>query len=187
MPKNSGSDSPPNQFPQRHLQTNISGKAQLRAREPIGRSFGLVRGKFPSRKMDRMIHWESQLERDAVLLFEFSPGVTAYQEQPFTAHYTIDDKTRRYTPDFEITLTSGETVVIEIKPEQKLLEPVTKRKFEHILRYFDRRGQPFLLLTEANIRQAELLENLRLLVRHRGRPLSTFERRCCGALNIDKQ
>lgn len=44
----------------------LSPRSKLRAREPIGRSFGLVRGKFPSRKMGRMIHWESQLERDAV-------------------------------------------------------------------------------------------------------------------------
>ena len=36
-----------------------------RAREPVTRSRGLVRGQFPSTKMKRMIAWESQLEQNS--------------------------------------------------------------------------------------------------------------------------
>lgn len=158
--------------------------ARLRAREPISRSFGMIRGKFPSRKMGRMIHWESQLERDAVFLFEFSPGVVMYREQPLTTHYMLDGKTRRYTPDFELTLSSGEVILIEIKPAEKLLDPDENRRFKRIHEHFANSAQPFRILTDREIRQSDaLLENLRLLMRHRREALSAFEcRRFCRAL-----
>jgi len=130
-----------------------------------------------------MIHWESQLERDAVYLFEFSSGVSAYREQPLTTHYPIDGKSRRYTPDFEITFCTGEVTLIEIKPEEKLLDPKEQRRFEHIHEHFARNAQPFRIMTDREIRQSEnLLENLRFLMRHRGEVLSAFAcRRFCRA------
>lgn len=153
----------------------VTQKAKLRAREPIGRSFGLIRGKFPSRKVGRMIHWESQIERDAVYLFEFSSGVTSYREQPLTTYYTLDGKTRRYTPDFELTLSTGEVVMIEVKPEEKLRDPDERRRLKRIQEHFASNGQSFRILTDREIRQLELLENLRMLMRHRGKPLSRFQ------------
>lgn len=156
---------------------NANSITKLRAREPIGRSYGLVRGKFPSRKAGRMIHWESQLERDAVFLFEFSPGVSTYREQPLTTYYTLDGKTRRYTPDFELTLNTGEVILIEIKPAEKLLEPTEGRRLARISEHFASNGQAFRILTDKEIRQEVLLNNLRLLLRHRHEPLTHFERR----------
>ena len=58
-----------------------------RARQPTRNFSGLFRGKFPSMKVNRMIHWESLLERDAIMLFEFSPGVASYREQPFSTYF----------------------------------------------------------------------------------------------------
>jgi hypothetical protein len=153
---------------------NLSSR--LRAREPIGRSFGLVRGKFPSRKVGRMIHWESQLERDAVYLFEFSSGVTSYREQPLTTYYTLDGKTRRYTPDFELTLYTGEVILIEVKPSEKLSDPDERHRFERIGEHFSSMGNSFRILTELEIRQKELLENLRMVARYRGACLLPTER-----------
>lgn len=156
----------------------LTSSPPRRAREPISRSFGLVRGKFPSLKMGRMIHWESQLERDAVYLFEFSPGVAAFREQPLTTYYTLDGKTRRYTPDFEIISRAGEAVLIEIKPAAKLLDPDESDRFRRIEEHFASHGRAFRILTDREIRQPVLLENLRLLMRNRRAPASPFERRC---------
>lgn len=125
-----------------------------------------------------MIHWESQLERDAVYLFEFSPGVVAFREQPLTTYYTLDGKTRRYTPDFEVILGAGEAVLIEIKPASKLLDPHESRRFRRIKEHFADHGRAFRLLTDREIQQPVLLENLRLLMRSRRTPPSPFERRC---------
>lgn len=155
----------------------LHSHAKLRAREPINRSFGMIRGKFPSQKMGRMIHWESQLERDAVLLFEFSNGVIAYREQPLTTYYTLNGKTRRYTPDFELTLSTGEVVLIEIKPAAKLLDLDESLRFKRIQEHFTGNGRPFRILTDREIRRPALLENLRLLMRNRRGSISPFERR----------
>ena len=148
-----------------------------RAREPISRSFGLIRGKFPSRKMGRMIHWESQLERDAIMLFEFSPGIAAYREQPLKTQYVIDGKVRRYTPDFELTFNSGSKELIEIKPAQKLLCREELRRFACIQGHLNANGHVFRILTEREIRQSVLLENLNVLLRYRQAALTPFERR----------
>jgi len=158
--------------------SNLATQAsQTRAREPVGRSFGSVRGKFPSKKNGRMIHWESQLERDAIYLFEFSPGVANYQEQPFKTHYTLDGRTRRYTPDFLVTLLTNERIVIEVKPAERLHDPSEQRRFGRIAGHLQQSEHPFQILTEQQIRQPQLLENLQLLHRYRGKRLTPLERR----------
>jgi len=155
-----------------------AGKAsQTRAREPVGRSFGSVRGKFPSKKNGRMIHWESQLERDAIYIFEFSPGVANYREQPFKTHYTLGGQTRRYTPDFLVTLLTGERIVIEVKPAKRLRDPSEHCRFDRITGHLQQFGDPFQILTEQQIRQPQLLENLHLLHRYRGERFTPLERR----------
>ena len=159
------------------VQNEGSRSAQPRAREPISRSRGQVRGKFPSIKEGRMIHWESLLELDLAVLLEFSKVVVSYREQPLTAHYVFDGRIRRYTPDFEITLASGETVLIEVKPAQKLLDEQERKRFEQIADHFARQGRRFAILTEREIRQTVLLANLRCLLRYRGSPSSQYERR----------
>lgn len=149
----------------------------IRAREPVNNSFGRVRGKFPSRKMNRMIHWESQLERDAILIFEFSHGVSAYREQPHTTNHFLNERSHRYTPDFELILKSNEVQYVEIKPAEKLLDPVERVRFKNIERHYFRYGFTFWIFQDHQIRQAELLVNLGLMAKYRGMPFSLFERR----------
>lgn len=155
----------------------VTSRPSPRAREPIGRSFGNIRGKFPSRKMGRMIHWESQLERDAVLLFEFSPGILAYREQPIRIHYSLDGKTRRYTPDFEVTLHTSDVHFIEVKPLEKTLDPEESNRLRRIQEHFERDGNTLRIITEIDIRQPVLLENLRVLFRYRRAALCAFDQR----------
>jgi hypothetical protein len=47
----------------------------MRARKVVTRSGKRIRGKFPSTKLGRMVHWESLYERDAIL-YLFSPPAT---------------------------------------------------------------------------------------------------------------
>lgn len=166
----------PNDFAsQAESAVHAVGNQKIRSREPVGRSFGSVRGKFPSQKMGRMIQWESQLERDAVHLFEFSPGVLAYREQPFKTHYTLAGRTRRYTPDFELILANEERLLIEVKPEEKLRDDEERRRFERIREHFFEHGRSFRILTDIQIRQPELLYNLRMMMRYRSKPLTQFQ------------
>lgn len=148
-----------------------------RIRKVIHRSGGILRGKFHSPKNGRMIHWQSPLERDAAYLFEFSPGVLRYQEQPFTCWYAIEDQTRRYTVDFEVEFCNGETVYIEVKPAEKFENRELRQKFEAIHRHFSDNGHTFRILTDVEIRQQVLLENLKLLSRYGSARLSPYNRR----------
>ena len=107
-----------------------------------------------------MIHWESLLERDAIMIFEFSPGVVSYREQPFSTYFFFDGRMRRYTPDFEITLRCGSVGLIEVKPWSKLQRPEVKQRFDAIRLHFKALGCSFMLLDETHIRSAALLKNL---------------------------
>lgn len=138
-----------------------------RARQPTRNFSGLFRGKFPSLKVGRMIHWESLLERDAIMMFEFSPGVASFREQPFSTHYFFEGRMRRYTPDFELTFQSGRVQLIEVKPWTKLQNLDVRRRFEAIKSHYSSSGLAFALLDDKQIRRQPLLKNLFTLYGYR--------------------
>lgn len=106
-----------------------AGDTHQRSRIIVRPTGGIVRGKFPSRKNGRMIHHEGLLELDAIYLFEASPQIVRYREQPVTIKYPDGARLRRYTPDFELVLNTGEVVLIEVKPMRSLKdEEVIHRK-----------------------------------------------------------
>lgn len=130
---------------------------------PTGRG---VRGHFPSRKMGRMIAWESLLERDAILRFEFSAGVIRYEEQPANIYYEHEGKTRHYIPDFELILKDGVIMHIEVKPHKKLVQSDNKSKYAAITKHYADIGVAFRILTEREIRVEPSISNLQRLARH---------------------
>ena len=140
-----------------------AGDIHHRSREVVRPTGGIVRGKFPSRKNGRMIHHEGLLERDAIYHFETSPAIVRYREQTATVHYADGPRLRRYTPDFEVKLTSGFVVLVEIKPEAKLADPDTSHKYRCIADHFTRSGQAFRIVTDAPLRAQPRLRNLRTI------------------------
>ncbi len=130
---------------------------------PTGRG---VRGYFPSRKMKRMVAWESLLERDAILRFEFSSAVIRYEEQPQDIYYEQDGATRHYIPDFALTFNTGEIMHIEVKPARKLRDPDIERKYKAIADHYAAIGMSFRILSEKEIRSQPSLSNLQRLARY---------------------
>lgn len=137
------------------------GDMHHRAREVISPSGGIVRGKFPSRKNGRMVHHEGLLELEAIYLFEASSLIIRYREQPPTIHYPDGTRLRRYTPDFELVLVSGEVVLIEVKPERSLQDEEVRHKLDRVAEHMQRSAKTFIILTDATIRQEPRLSNLR--------------------------
>ena len=119
------------------------GDVHYRARKIISPSGGIIRGKFPSRKNGRMIHYEGLLERDAILLFEMSPNIVRYREQPEAILYPDGARLRKYTPDFELCLMSGELVIVEIKPAHSLAREEVTHYLSCVHHYFQRNAQAF--------------------------------------------
>lgn len=135
----------------------------MKVRKVVTRSGRKYKGLFPSKKLCRMVEWESLLERDAILLFEFSPGVVSYQEQPELIMYELDGELHRYFPDFEVILKSGEIFHFEIKPAIKLKDSAMVKKYKAIIERYESVGGNFSLLLDNRIRVEPRLTNLKRL------------------------
>lgn len=130
----------------------------------ITRSGRHFRGRYPSRKLGRMVAFESLIERDVIQLLEFSPGVINFQEQPTQLFYGDDDRLSEYFPDFAAHLSSGQVIHIEVKPSKKLRKPEISRKLAAIATHYEsHRDERFLVITEIEARKEPLYSNLKLL------------------------
>lgn len=146
------------------------------ARQVITRSGRGFRGRYPSRKMGRMIEYESLIERDLILLLEFSTGVVSFQEQPERLEYFDGEKMRVYFPDFGVQLISGQHLHLEAKPEAKLESLKTRTKYDCIAQHYaNHRCEQYQVVTDTVVRREPLYSNLRRLSGLRARPTPDLE------------
>lgn len=108
-----------------------------------------------------MIHHEGLLELDAIYLFETSPLIVRFREQPITIQYPDGKRLRRYTPDFELVLATGEVVLVEIKPASRLASTDIRRTFDCIEEHMQHSSVRFAILTDLVLRQEPRLTNLK--------------------------
>jgi hypothetical protein len=146
------------------------GDANQRAREAVSPSAGVVRGKFPSRKNGRMVHYEGLLELDALYLFETLPHIVSYRELTLTIYSPDVGRLRRYTRGFELVLSSGAMVLVGAKPSCSLQSPKNQHKFNQLAGHLSQSEPALHLLTETTIRQEPRLSNLRWLY-HQAPPI----------------
>ena len=138
----------------------------MRVREVVTRSGTNFRGKFPSLKLNRMVHWESTFERDAILHLEYHPLVVSYQEQPtIEYYYDAAGEAHQYTPDFRATFENGDELFIEIKPQMSLSRRDVRERLAAIAKRFEEQGRRFRVMTEKDIRRHPLFGNLKALHR----------------------
>lgn len=144
----------------------------MAVRKVVTRTGRGMRCLVPSRKMGRMIQCESMLEADAVNLFEWSPDIVRFEEQPNFEFPSDGENSFKYTPDFRLFLINGTDTYVEVKPERKLLGPTLRQRLSHIAEHFERSGRKFHILTDVTVRSKALRANLRQLNYH-ARPLPT--------------
>lgn len=132
----------------------------MRVRKVVTRRGRQIRGDFPSKKLSRMVEWESPLEHDTFLLIELSPGVVSYQEQPEVITYWDGEGMCSYVPDVRVNLIDETSLLIEVKPIDELKRPVVKAKYQRIAQHLQEQGEHFLILTEKEIHQEPLFSNL---------------------------
>lgn len=144
-------------------------------RKVVARSGKRFRGKFPSRKLGRMVQWESLHERDAILVLEYLPSVEMYEEQPSEEiYYDAFGTPWRYTPDLRVRLTDSSEFDIEVKPSDKLSDPDLCHKLALIESRYRELGRRFEIWTEKDIRAEPRFSTLRAIHRARVR-LVNFE------------
>jgi hypothetical protein len=154
------------------------------ARRVVRPTGGMIRGKFPSRKNRRMVEFEELLELDLMHLLEAAPAVAAYRQQPVDITYPDGDAVRKYTPDLEVLLTSGQLLFVEVKPQERLKDPETARKLEAVRVQLERDDIRFEVLTCTDIRRQPRLDNIRWLYRQAGTAPVTADAADFGARRL---
>jgi hypothetical protein len=122
-----------------------------------------------------MVHHEGLLELDAIYLFEACPSVARYREQPRKIVYPDGPRLRRYTPDFELIFSSGERLLVEVKPTRSLEAQDVGHKLQVVREYLARSSEPFMVLTDEWLRTEPKQSNVRLLYRQTPRVWPTSD------------
>jgi hypothetical protein len=78
---------------------------------PGQRSFS---GLWWSSTMRDLVGFESWLERDQVMMLDFSPEAVAFSSQPFWLTWPVGRKERRHAPDYFARLADGTGMVIAL-------------------------------------------------------------------------
>jgi hypothetical protein len=95
---------------------------RMRSRKVVSRSNTRSAGKYPSWKMGRMMHWESNNELNAFRLLDCDPEVATYSEQPCQIAYVMDGVERTHYPDILVTTAEGKQLW-EVKARSNAVEP----------------------------------------------------------------
>lgn len=109
--------------------------------------------------------FESSLERDFLVLLDFSRRVQSFHAQPVTIHYRYSGRDRRYTPDvFVVYYGYEDPTFYEVKYRDDLRRDWYKLRpgFKAAIKYAKREGARFKIVTEREIR-TPLLSNIKFL------------------------
>lgn len=109
------------------------------------------------------IDYESQLEKQFVLLAMLCPAIVRIEHQPFTLK--LDGREfRQYTPDFLVTFKDRTYGVIEIKPKSKVKKDFAR--FQLITAVLAEKGLPFFVITDKEITHNKRHANAELILRY---------------------
>ena len=128
----------------------------------IPKNYISVTGSFSSLKNDRMMGYESPLERDHMILLEFDPTVERFEEQPVSLTYKGQKRGNiPYTPDtlVHFVASAGKPPeLIEVKHTRDLEknEEKYRPKFEAAKEQALKQGWLFKIVTEKEIRITRL-------------------------------
>jgi hypothetical protein len=143
----------------------------------IPRNRRSLTGYFASLKMQRMVAFESALERDTFALLEYDPAVEEYVEQPLHVYYADGEFKRVHIPDILAKYKPGwgldyEHCLFQVKYSEELLARWSEfhAPLRAASRYAHNRGWKFKLATERSVK-TKFLKNVKLLLPYRGRSL----------------
>jgi hypothetical protein len=167
---------------------NPSGRfSTFRLRRRTPGSFLLV----PSPRQGRSIRCQGQLEAAAAVILIACPRVAHIQEQPLTIWYAWRGRegpteiqlldgppasplkrekgagTSYIVPDFLVEMVDGRKQLVEVKPSSRIARPIVQRKLAVGRAFAAQEKWTFHLVTEKELFQGPLLENVRLLNRYR--------------------
>lgn len=139
-------------------------RLDMLSRKVVTRSGRGFRGYYPSKKLNRLVEFESLLERDAIKIFEHSDLVVSYQEQPKKVYYYDEIEEKKYFPDFQLVMINEDVIYVEVKPFYLLQSKIDK--YKAIQAHYRKQKELFVILTDKEIRNENFhLKNLHKLYR----------------------
>ena len=136
-----------------------------------------ITGYVHSNKSDAYTHFESSLERDALLMCEFDPNIKSFKTQPRRFNYIHHGKNRHYTPDILIEYQDNRKLYVEVKYRDDLKKDweKLKPKFKAAIKELKgETGTRFKILTENEIRTT-FLKNITFLLPYKNRPFEEYQ------------
>ena len=70
--------------------------------------------------MGQHVGFESWLERDQLMMLDFSPRVVAFAAQPFWLVWSTGGRVRRHAPDFFARLADGRGVLVDVRADDRI-------------------------------------------------------------------
>jgi len=164
-----------------------SGLSTFRLRRRTPGSFLLV----PCPRQSRSIRCQGQLEAAAAVILVACPQVVHIEEQPLAIWYTWrgtkepfeiqilpgppasprkyqkDAGTSYIVPDFLVEMANGSKRLVEVKPSRRIDRPIVQRKLAVGRSFALQEGWTFHLVTEKELFQGPLLDNVRMVNRYR--------------------
>ena len=119
-------------------------------------------GLFPSLKMERMVAFESLVERDTFFIMDFERSVTFFEEQPCRISYRFQRKVHSYTPDVR-KVDGGRTILVECKPEDYVDTIENQVKFSAAREWCQENNAWFELAVAEQIRSGFRLDNIKTM------------------------
>lgn len=158
----------------------------VRARKVVSRSNSRVTGKFPSIKVGRMVHWESQIERDAILLLDVDPEIVAFREQPARIVYAQDGELKEHYPDLYVE-TKTSVAFVEVKTDKDAEDLDVKLRTALLTRLLAVQGIGYAVLVESEIRKNPRLKNAQYIHRYGKQPIDVYEEERIRNIFLDRK
>lgn len=143
---------------------------QERSRKVVKRSNFRMTGKFPSRKIGRMVQWESRLELDAIRVLETHPTVLTYREQPAILTWSEPGVFHRHYPDLHVTLRNSAQLLIEIKSDRDAMHESIRARTNYLVLELRKLGISYLVVSASQLNGVPQ-ENAKHILKHATRKL----------------
>ena len=139
----------------------------MRKRKVITRSGARVRGLFASLKSERLIPWESALERDALLVKEFDRTVRRMREFQECLQIRTSDAAFDAYPDFLVEPFDGPPFLVEVKSDVDASDENVRQRLHLVAAHLAEASQQYVVWCERDIRLQPRLSTLEMLITFR--------------------
>jgi hypothetical protein len=157
------------------LNISFAPPDQLRSRKVVSRSNARPTGKYPSWKMNRMLHWESVNELNAFRLLDCDPKVKSFSEQPCEITFVQNGAIRTHFPDLLVEFEDRKEMW-EVKTESDASKVDISERTAILGAGLPIWGYTYRVVLADTLKKQPHLANANLLLKYGRRPIDLWAR-----------